>query len=146
MNMHSPGSSPETVSSGNPRIEDLLKDFVSRAVELLQSQERMAGLLEAVVAVAEDLSLDAVLERVVQSACHLLHARYGALGVIGDNQALTHFITVGVDGETAHNIGVLPTGKGVLGLLVTDPRPLRLHDLGQHPESVGFPGHHPPMK
>ncbi|QDY91146.1 GAF domain-containing sensor histidine kinase [Arthrobacter sp. UKPF54-2] len=144
--MHSPGSSPDTVSSGNPRIEDLLKDFVSRAGELLQSQERMAGLLEAVVAVAEDLSLDAVLERVVQSACRLLHARYGALGVIGDDHALSHFITVGIDGELARQIGPLPTGHGVLGLLISDPRPLRLHDLRKHPESYGFPQHHPPMQ
>jgi signal transduction histidine kinase len=146
MKMHSPGNSPDIVSSGNPRIEDLLKDFVSRAGELLQSQERMAGLLEAVVAVAEDLSLDAVLERVVQSACGLLHARYGALGVIGDDQALSHFITVGIDGELARQIGPLPTGHGVLGLLIRDPRPLRLHDLRKHPEAYGFPEHHPPMQ
>ena len=75
----------------------------------------MAGLLEAVVALAEDLSLDAVLERVVESACRLLHARFGALGVIGDDHALSHFITVGIDGELARRIGPLPTGHGVLG-------------------------------
>lgn len=132
--------------AGSLRIEDLLKDFVSRAGELLQFQERMGGLLEAVVAVAEDLSLDAVLERVVQSACQLLHARYGALGVIGDDRALSHFITIGIDGELAKNIGPLPTGHGVLGLLISDPRPLRLHDLRRHPESYGFPDHHPPMQ
>lgn len=127
-------------------IDGVLRGFVSRAEELLQSQERMAGLLEAVVAVAEDLSLDAVLERVVQSACRLLHARYGALGVIGDDQALSHFITVGIDQETAQRIGPLPTGHGVLGLLISDPRPLRLPDLHNHPESYGFPANHPPMK
>ena len=127
-------------------IDGVLRGFVSRAEELLQSQERMAGLLEAVVAVAEDLSLDAVLERVVQSACRLLHARYGALGVIGDDRALSHFITVGIDQEMAHRIGPLPTGHGVLGLLISDPRPLRLHDLHNHPESYGFPANHPPMK
>jgi signal transduction histidine kinase len=127
-------------------IDSVLKGFVSRAEELLQSQERMAGLLEAVVAVAEDLSLDAVLERVVQSACRLLHARYGALGVIGDDRALSHFITVGIDEELAHRIGPLPTGHGVLGLLISDPHPLRLHDLRSHPESSGFPAKHPPMK
>ena len=106
----------------------------------------MAGLLEAVVALAEDLSLDAVLERVVESACRLLHARYGALGVIGDDRALSHFITVGIDGELARQIGPLPTGHGVLGLLISDPRPLRLHDLREHPEAYGFPEHHPPMQ
>ena len=147
MNMHASGDGPEryTAASGQ-RIEDLLKDFVSRAGELLQFQERMGGLLEAVVAVAEDLSLDAVLERVVQSACQLLHARYGALGVIGDDRALSHFITVGIDDELSQRIGPLPTGHGVLGLLISDPRPLRLHDLRQHPEAYGFPKHHPPMQ
>ncbi|WP_427135966.1 GAF domain-containing sensor histidine kinase [Pseudarthrobacter sp. S9] len=145
--MHATGKSPgQTAPEGSPRVEDLLKGFAPRAEELLQSQARMAGLLEAVVAVAEDLSLDAVLERVVESACRLLHARYGALGVIGDDRALSHFITVGIDGELAGKIGPLPTGHGVLGLLISDPRPLRLHDLRRHPEAYGFPANHPPMQ
>ncbi len=144
--MDSVEESRETMRSGNAKAEDLLKDFVSRGGELLQSRERMAGLLEAVVALAEDLSLDAVLERVVQSACHLLRARYGALGVMAENNTLSHFITVGIDTELADRIGLLPSGRGVLGLLVTTPRPLRLDDLGRHPESVGFPEHHPPMR
>jgi two-component system sensor histidine kinase DevS len=147
MHMHSMGESPDqdTVDA-QPRIDSVLTGFVSRAEELLASQERMAGLLEAVVAVAEDLSLDAVLERVVKSACRLLHAQYGALGVIGDDLALHHFVTVGIDPDLAHRIGPLPTGHGVLGLLITDPRPLRLHDMRQHPESSGFPANHPPMR
>ena len=144
--MESVDESRETVGSGITKVEDLLKDFVSHGGELLQSRERMAGLLEAVVALAEDLSLDAVLERVVQSACHLLRARYGALGVMGENQTLSHFITVGIDEELAAKIGLVPSGKGVLGVLVTTPQPLRLHDLGRHPEAVGFPEHHPPMR
>ncbi|WP_260982462.1 GAF domain-containing protein [Arthrobacter sp. U41] len=145
--MHSMGDrQDQTATEPQPMVDGVLRGFVSRAEELLQSQERMAGLLEAVVAVAEDLSLDAVLERVVESACRLLHARYGALGVIGDDRALSHFITVGIDEELAHRIGPLPTGHGVLGLLISDPRPLRLHDLRQHPESYGFPANHPPMK
>lgn len=127
-------------------IDDLLKDFVARAGELLQAQERTRGLLEAVVAVAEDLSLEAVLDRVVTSACQLLQARYGALGVIGEDNALSHFVTVGIDSGLAKRIGPLPTGHGVLGLLITEPAPLRLHDLGQHPKAYGFPQHHPPMK
>ena len=127
-------------------VDELLRSFVVRPEELLQSKERMAGLLEAVVALAEDLSLDAVLERVVESACRLLHARFGALGVIGGDHALSHFITVGIDGELARRIGPLPTGHGVLGLLISDPRPLRLHDLREHPESYGFPADHPPMQ
>ena len=144
--MHSVDKGTESARPGNPRVEDLLKDFVSRGGELLQSRERMAGLLEAVVALAEDLSLEAVLERVVQSACSLLHARYGALGVVGDDQSLSHFITVGIDEELASRIGSLPSGQGVLGVLISEPRPLRLHDLRQHAEAAGFPGNHPPMQ
>ena len=127
------------------RIEDLLREFVDRAGELLSTQERMQGLLSAVVSVAEDLSLEAVLERVVKSACTLLNARYGALGIIAEDQSLSHFITVGIDAEHVTRIGPLPTGHGVLGMLISDPRPLRLHDLRLHPASYGFPEHHPPM-
>jgi signal transduction histidine kinase len=136
----------EPPSAPGVQLEDLLKDFMARAGELLQAQERTRGLLEAVVAVAEDLSLESVLERVVRSACDLLQARYGALGVIGEDNALSHFITVGIDDHLASRIGPLPTGHGVLGLLITEPAPLRLHDLSQHPKAYGFPRHHPPMK
>ena len=141
------GETPEQVTvEPQPRIDGVLKGFVSRTEELLQSQERMAGLLQAVIAVAEDLSLDAVLERVVESACRLLHARYGALGVVGDDSALNHFVTIGVDDELAHRIGPLPTGHGVLGLLTSDPRPMRLRDLREHPDAYGLPDHHPSMQ
>ncbi|GAA5198183.1 GAF domain-containing protein [Arthrobacter gyeryongensis] len=137
---------PDRVHVTGTRIEDLLRDFLARAGELLDAQEQMRGLLEAVVAVAEDLSLEAVLDRVVKSACRLLHARYGALGVIGENKSLSHFVTVGIDEDLARRIGPLPTGHGVLGLLISEPAPLRLHDLHQHPKSYGFPENHPPMK
>lgn len=127
------------------RAEDLLRDFVARADELLQTQERMNGLLSAVVALAEDLSLEAVLDRLVRSACELVGARYGALGVIAEDRSLSHFITVGINDDEIRSIGDLPTGHGVLGLLISEPRPLRLHDLGQHPIASGFPENHPPM-
>ncbi|WP_284754911.1 GAF domain-containing sensor histidine kinase [Arthrobacter sp. efr-133-R2A-120] len=145
------GSIPDRVRADRlhvtgTRIEDLLRDFLARAGELLDAQEQMRGLLEAVVAVAEDLSLDAVLDRVVTSACRLLHARYGALGVLGENKSLSHFVTVGIDEDLARRIGPLPTGHGVLGLLISEPAPLRLHDLRQHPKAYGFPENHPPMK
>ena len=147
MNSSSPG--PERIDGvpvAGVRIEDLLKDFLAKAGDLLHAQENMRGLLEAVVAVAEDLSLEAVLDRVVNSACRLLHARYGALGVIGEDKSLSHFITVGIDEDLARRIGPLPTGHGVLGLLITEPVPLRLHDLRQHPKTHGFPANHPTMK
>ncbi len=138
-------SAPAQQFGENSRIEDLLKEFIERAGELLSTQDRMRGLLSAVTSVAEDLSLDAVLERLVQSACSLLKARYAALGVIGEDKSLSRFITVGVDEELIRKIGPLPTGHGVLGLLTSDPRPLRLHNLHKHPSSYGFPEHHPPM-
>ena len=128
------------------RVDLLLREFVARADELLHAQEQMNGLLAAVVSIAEDLSLEAVLDRVVNSACLLLDARFGALGVIGEDQRLSHFITVGIDEEGIRSIGDLPTGHGVLGHLIREPAPLRLHDLGKHPMAVGFPPHHPPMK
>lgn len=128
------------------RVDLLLREFVARADELLHAQEQMNGLLAAVVSIAEDLSLEAVLDRVVNSACLLLDSRFGALGVIGEDQRLSHFITVGIDEEGIRSIGDLPTGHGVLGHLIREPAPLRLHDLGKHPMAVGFPPHHPPMK
>ena len=128
------------------RTRELLREFVDRADELVRTQEHVEGLLGAVVSLAEDLSLEAVLDRVVQSACELVGARYGALGVIGDDQQLSHFITVGIDEDGARVIGDLPTGHGVLGQLIREPKPLRLHDLGEHPIAVGFPANHPPMK
>ncbi|MFJ6078071.1 GAF domain-containing sensor histidine kinase [Pseudarthrobacter sp. NPDC092419] len=128
------------------RAEDLLREFVARADELLDSQERINGLLAAVVSLAEDLSLEAVLDRVVQSACVLVGAKYGALGVIGEDRTLSHFITVGIDDDGIRSIGDFPTGHGVLGHLIREPKPLRLHDLGKHPMASGFPANHPPMK
>ncbi|MHC6231708.1 GAF domain-containing sensor histidine kinase [Arthrobacter sp. MMS24-T111] len=128
------------------RTRELLREFVDRADELVRTQEHVEGLLGAVVSLAEDLSLEAVLDRVVQSACELVGARYGALGVIGDDQQLSHFITVGIDDDGIRVIGDLPTGHGVLGQLIREPKPLRLHDLGEHPMAVGFPANHPPMK
>lgn len=131
--------------AGSPTVGDLATDVAGYAPAPVNAQQRMQGLLSAVVALAEDLSLEAVLHRVVSSACHLVEAEYGALGVIGSDRALSHFITVGIDDELAQKIGPLPTGHGVLGLLIRDPKPLRLHDLSRHPGAHGFPDHHPPM-
>jgi signal transduction histidine kinase len=135
---------PATAAS---RIEDLLQQFVSRAHELLETQERMRGLVSAVVSIAEDLTLEAVLDRVVNSARELVGAKYAALGVLApDGKVLSHFVTVGMDAETVEKIGPRPTGHGVLGLLINEPHPIRLHDLGTYSDSYGFPAHHPPMK
>ena len=104
-------------------------------------------LLDAVLTVGSDLDLSAMLERIVQAAVELVDATYGALGVLDDSGTrLAQFITVGVDDETHAKIGSLPEGHGILGLLIVDAKPLRLPDLTEHPDSFGFPPHHPPMR
>jgi signal transduction histidine kinase len=116
-----------------------------------QGVDRIDGnlgrLLEAVLAVAEDLDLDAVLERVVAAACGLVDARYGALGVVDeyDPTQLSSFVHHGMDASTIARMGALPTGRGILGELLRHPRPLRLDDLTQHPAASGLPDGHPPM-
>ena len=112
----------------------------------LRADDRVHRLLDAVLSIAAGLSLPVVLHQIVESACALVGARYGALGVIGDDQTLVEFITVGASAQTVEAIGRYPEGRGILGLLITDPRPLRLRDLGAHPASFGFPEHHPPMR
>jgi signal transduction histidine kinase len=102
-------------------------------------------LLDAITSVGTDLSLPIVLQRIVESARSLVSANYGALGVIGEDQHLSEFITAGIDPERYAAIGHLPEGHGILGLLIVDPRPLRLRDLGAHEQSFGFPEHHPDM-
>ena len=104
-------------------------------------------LLDAVITVGSDLDLKAVLRHIVESAVALVDARYGALGVLDETHTrLAQFITVGLDDETYRAIGPLPEGHGILGLLIVDPKPIRLPDLREHPDSYGFPAHHPPMK
>ncbi len=104
------------------------------------------ALLHAVTAISSDLDLRSVLMRIVEAATELTSARYGALGVIGsDGLFLTEFVTTGVDPETHRLIGDLPHGRGILGLLIKEPRAIRMHDLTAHPQSAGFPSHHPPM-
>lgn len=103
------------------------------------------GLIEAVLAVTSGLDLDATLQRIVAAAANLIDARYGALGV-RSGDSLVEFVVTGIDEETHRRIGPLPSGRGVLGLLMADPRPLRLEDITRHPASVGFPPNHPPMR
>jgi signal transduction histidine kinase len=105
-----------------------------------------SGLLDALLVVGTGLDLQTVLHRIVEAAVQLVDARYGALGVIDDVRLLSQFLTVGIDEATAAEIGPLPRGRGILGLLIDDPRPLRLDDLNEHPAAFGFPDHHPPMK
>ena len=109
------------------------------------SGERVHMLLDAVISVAGDLTLSEVLERIVRRAIGLVGAEYGALGVIGLDRTLVEFHYVGIGEKLRRTIGHLPTGKGILGLLIDEPRPIRLARLSDHPASSGFPAHHPPM-
>jgi len=107
--------------------------------------ERDQGLFEAVVAVAAGLELKSTLRRIVQAAVNLSDARYGALGVIAPDGRVGEFIHVGMDTTTVSDIGDLPSGRGILGLLIDHPVPLRLDDLTGHPAAAGFPEGHPAM-
>jgi signal transduction histidine kinase len=128
------------------RLDELLQELLDRVGEVATSQERLRALLDAVVGIGTDLDLHSTLERIVASACRLADARYGALGVVGADRTLTDFITHGLSEENHRLIGDLPHGHGVLGLLIEDPRPIRLPDITAHPRAYGFPEHHPMMR
>jgi two-component system, NarL family, sensor histidine kinase DevS len=110
-------------------------------------ETRWRRLIEAGIAVTSELTLDGVLQRIVETAAELTSARYAALGVIDrPGTGVERFLTVGIDAETYERIGDLPAGRGILGVLIRDARPLRLHDLTSDPRGVGFPPHHPLMR
>ncbi len=111
-----------------------------------ESEERLRALFDAVTAVSGDLELRPTLERIVEAAARLADARYAALGVLdADGDELAQFVTVGIDEAGIAAIGPLPHGRGVLGQLIKDPKPLRLQDITAHASSYGFPPNHPPM-
>jgi signal transduction histidine kinase len=111
------------------------------------TEGRLRALFAAGVAVTSELSLDALLQRLVEAAAELTGARYAALGVIAaSGLELEQFITHGIDDDLRAEIGALPHGRGILGVLIRDAKPLRLHDLAEDPRSVGFPPGHPPMR
>jgi signal transduction histidine kinase len=127
------------------RLRALLAEVQERIEEIVGTRDRMDGLLEAVLSVSSGLELDTTLRRIVQAAVDLVDARYGALGVLGEDGMLAKFVHVGIDDATRELIGPLPTGHGVLGVVLEDATPLRLDDLSHHPASIGFPPNHPPM-
>ena len=107
---------------------------------------KLRSLLHAVLSIGQDLDLQTVLHRIAEVAASLVDAEYASLGVISeDRTSLSQFLVVGADDAMVAKIGSLPAGHGVLGKLITDPRPLRLDHLADHPESFGFPPGHPPM-
>jgi signal transduction histidine kinase len=107
---------------------------------------QLRRLLDGVLTVGSDLDLHTVLDTIIAAAAELVDAQYGALGVLDESGTrLSDFITVGIDEAARQRIGHLPEGHGILGLLIVDPKPLRLPDLHEHPGSFGFPPNHPPM-
>src|SRR5437588_3879853 len=134
--------------AGFPQVRETRRRRYAPPVEAASpSQTRLRGLFDAVVGLTGELSLDALLQRLVEVAAELTGARYAALGVIDPSGSqLERFLTTGVDAETHAAIGDLPRGRGILGVLIRDATPLRLHDLTTDPRSVGFPPNHPPMR
>lgn len=128
------------------RLRELLTEVQDRVEEIITGRDRIDGLVEAMLAVTSGLDLEVTLSTIVRTAIELVDARYGALGVRGDDHELTEFVYQGIDDETRALIGHLPEGRGVLGVLIDDPKPIRLDDIHQHPASVGFPPNHPPMR
>ncbi|HEX7298302.1 MAG TPA: GAF domain-containing sensor histidine kinase [Solirubrobacteraceae bacterium] len=108
---------------------------------------RLARLIDAGRGLLSELDLETVLDRLLETAAELTAARYAALGILDDDHSeLARFLTRGIDEDTHRTIGDLPRGRGILGVLIEDPRPLRLEDVGEHPRSFGFPLGHPPMR
>src|SRR5215208_7725969 len=108
---------------------------------------RLRRLIDAGRNLISNLDVDAILQRLLDVAREVTGARYAAVGVLDDRrQELERFVTAGVDAETHRAIGDLPRGRGILGLLIEEPRPLRLEHIGDHPQSYGFPAGHPEME
>jgi signal transduction histidine kinase len=128
------------------RSPDFVGQMHAQLDELVAARDQMGELLRLAVEIVSDLELDAVLHRIITSAMSMTRARYGALGVWGQDGTLASFVHTGIDPETVRRIGRLPAGKGVLGLLLNHSEPLRLDDLTRHPVAVGFPEHHPSMR
>jgi signal transduction histidine kinase len=139
-----PGNPPELLPQ--LQLDALLSELQGRLQVVIGTRDRMRGLLEAVVAISAGLDLESTLRRITETAVRLVDASYGALGVIGDDGRLAEFIPVGLTQEQIDAIDHWPQGRGLLGLLIDDPRPLRLASIGAHEASSGFPSGHPPMR
>ena len=141
------GGPDEFGFADGPRLEldQLLAQLVNRAEDVMAAQSRLRGLLNANRLIIGELDLPIVLRQIVTAACQLIGAKYGALGVLAPSGGLQEFVHVGIDDETAARIGPLPAGKGVLGAVIDDARPIRLRAITDDIRSVGFPANHPPM-
>ena len=141
------GQEPQDDGLAEVDFDHLLREVLTRAQGVFDEQVRLRHLLDAVVAIASELTLDGVPTRIVRAASSLVGARYAALGVLseGPERVLRTFVHHGTGSDVVTQIGSWPTGHGLLGLLIDEPRPLRLRDIAAHPASYGFPEHHPAM-
>lgn len=128
------------------RLRELLAEVCDRIAQIIDDRDRVDHLVEAMLSVTAGLEFSETLRTIVRAAISLVDARYGALGVLGQGEGLSEFIYEGIDEETRARIGSLPQGRGVLGVLINEPKAMRLDNLSTHPDSVGFPPHHPPMR
>ena len=140
------GASPLRDTLSQLRLRELLVEVQDRVEQIVRGRDRLDGLVEAMLMVTSGLELDVTLRTIVHTAIDLVDAAYGALGVRGHDHELVEFIYEGIDEETRELIGPLPEGRGVLGVLIDEPKPIRLDNITQHPASVGFPPNHPPMR
>jgi signal transduction histidine kinase len=142
------GNEPGLTFPDVPRmaLEELIGRLTEQAQDVLAAQGRLRALIRANALVSGELDLRLVLRHIVAAAKDLVQARYAALGVLDDNGHLEEFVHLGMADDLVDAIGPLPTGGGVLGLLISRPEPIRIADLGAHPYSIGFPDHHPPMR
>src|SRR6204780_2015932 len=137
------GNRPEFLP--HMQLDDLLAELQVRLQAVMANRDRMRGLIEAVVAIGSGLDLQSTLRQIVEAAVRLVDATYGALGVIGDGKRLAEFIPVGLSQDEIEAIHHWPEGRGLLGLLIDDSRPLRLAATAAPPAPAGFPGGHPPV-
>ncbi|MCE0764441.1 GAF domain-containing protein [Pseudonocardia kujensis] len=139
---------PALTSPDLPRLEfeQLMRQLVERAGEVMATQGRLRGLLRANQAVITDLTLPEVLRRVCGAARELVDARYAALGVLGPDGHIAELVQVGMDEETVRAIGTLPEGKGLLSAVLDEGRPIRLRAAAEDPRSSGLPSGHPPVR
>src|SRR5215472_14758844 len=126
-------------------LDELLAELQVRLQAVVATRDRVNALFDSVVAIGMNLDIEVVLQGIVESAVSLVDAQYGAMGVIGDGGRLAEFIPVGVTEEEISRIHHWPEGRGLLGALIREPRPVRLADLARHELSSGFPAGHPPM-
>jgi signal transduction histidine kinase len=140
------GPPPQRNTLSALHLRELLSEVQDRVEQIVGGRDRLDGLVAAMLVVTSGLELDVTLRTIVHTAIELIDARYGALGVRGTDHELIEFIYEGIDEDTRDKIGPLPQGRGVLGVLIDEPTPIRLDHIDDHLASVGFPPNHPPMR